>query len=50
MLILRAKARPVFGSSPDYVTEEYIRLESGGDVLVDRMCCMEIKTGKTATQ
>jgi hypothetical protein len=50
MLILRARARPVFGSGYDYVTEEYIRLEQGGTVLVDRMCCMEVKTGNTATQ
>jgi hypothetical protein len=50
MLILRACAWPVFGSSPDYTTEEYIRLEGGGHVLVDRMCCMDMKTRKTATQ
>lgn len=49
MLILRARSRPMFGSI-DYVMEEYMRLEEGGQVIVDRMCCLEVKSGNTATQ
>jgi hypothetical protein len=39
----------MFGSI-DYVMEEYMRLEEGGQVIVDRMCCLEVKSGNTATQ
>lgn len=49
MLILRARSRPMFGSI-DYVMEEYMRLEEAGEVVVDRMCCLEVKSGNTATQ
>lgn len=49
MLILRARSRPMFGSI-DYVMEEYMKLEDGGEVIVDRMCCLEVKSGNTASQ
>jgi len=49
MLILRARSRPMFGNV-DYIMEEYMRLEEGGDVIVDRMCCLEVKSGNKATQ
>jgi hypothetical protein len=49
MLILRARSRPMFGNV-DYVMEEYMKLEDGGETIVDRMCCMEVKSGNKASQ
>jgi hypothetical protein len=34
----------------DYVMEEYMKLEDGGETIVDRMCCMEVKSGNKASQ
>jgi hypothetical protein len=50
MLILRARSKPMWGHGHDYVMEEYMRLEDGGKIIVDRMCCMCIKSGARATQ
>lgn len=50
MLILRARSRPMFGNSHDFIMEEYMRLEDGGQTIVDRMCCLCIKSGLRATQ
>lgn len=50
MLILRARSKPLFGSAHDFIMEEYMRLEEDGEVIVDRMCCLCIKSGARATQ
>jgi hypothetical protein len=50
MLILRARSKPLWGSDHDFIMEEYMRLEDGGKVIVDRMCCLCIKSGRQATQ
>jgi hypothetical protein len=34
----------------EFCYEEYMRLEAGGSIIVVRMCCLDLKTGKTATQ
>uniref|UniRef100_A0A383W3W6 Uncharacterized protein n=1 Tax=Tetradesmus obliquus TaxID=3088 RepID=A0A383W3W6_TETOB len=51
MLILRVEARPPFHRGRiDTISEAYITKEEGGQVLVSRMCCMDLATGKRATQ
>lgn len=50
MLVLRTRTKPMFGSTHDLVQEEYMRLEDEGQLIVDRMCCMEVKSGRKATQ
>lgn len=49
MLVLRARSKPMFGAH-DFIMEEYMRLEEAGQVIVDRMCCLCIKSGNRATQ
>lgn len=50
VLILRAFARPAFSSEVEFITEDYLVLEQGGAVVVDRMCCVEVATGRKAVQ
>lgn len=49
VLILRARSRPMFGNV-DFIMEEYMHLEDGGKVIVDQMCCLEVRSGNRATQ
>jgi hypothetical protein len=51
VLILRVEARPPFHKGRvDTISEAYVTMEEGGQVLVSRMCCMDLATGKRATQ
>lgn len=49
-LIFRVYAKGVWSNEPEYVTEEYNRLEDEGNTIVARQCCKHYATGKTATQ
>jgi hypothetical protein len=49
LLILRALSKPLWGNI-DIVMEEYLRLEESGQVIVDRQCLLELKTGRKAIQ
>lgn len=49
-LILRSNTYPLLSKQHDYVVEDYLRLEDGGKVIVDRMCCYCTKTGRSAEQ
>lgn len=49
-LIFRVWTRPMFSNAVDIITEEYMRLEEGGNVLVARQCCLQVSTGKRAVQ
>jgi hypothetical protein len=40
----------MFGHNHDFIMEEYMRTEEDGKIIVDRMCCVCIKTGARATQ
>jgi hypothetical protein len=40
----------MWGKTPDYVVEDYFKLEQGGKVLVDRMCCFCTRTKRSAQQ
>lgn len=40
----------MWGSDFDIITEEYMRLEDDGQVIVARQCCLDIKSGKRAVQ
>ena len=46
----RVYAHGLFATEPDFVTEEYSRLEDGGAVIVSRQCCRHYASGRTATQ
>jgi hypothetical protein len=51
MLILRVEARPPFHKGRvDTISEAYVTMEEGGQVLISRMCCMDVATGRRATQ
>jgi hypothetical protein len=51
MLILRVEARPPFHRGKvDTISEAYVTMEEGGQVLVSRMCCMDVATGRRAMQ
>lgn len=49
-LYCRVWTRPMFGNDVDLITEEYMRLEEDGQVLVARQCCLDVKSGKRAVQ
>ncbi|KAF6265361.1 RNA dependent RNA polymerase-domain-containing protein [Scenedesmus sp. NREL 46B-D3] len=49
-LILRSETKPAFGRKVDLILEDYLTLEEGGQVIVDRMCCLEVATGRRVTQ
>lgn len=40
----------MFSNEVDIITEEYMRLEEDGQVLVARQCCLDVKSGKRAVQ
>lgn len=42
--------RGLFGREDDYIFEDYIYLEENGNVLVDKMCMLQVATGKTSFQ
>ncbi|WIA30241.1 hypothetical protein OEZ86_000332 [Tetradesmus obliquus] len=50
MLILRSECKPAFGRKVDIILEDYLTLEEGGTVIVDRMCCLEVATGRRIEQ
>jgi hypothetical protein len=49
-LIMRITTKPLFGRMPDFVMEEYCSLEEGGQIIVDRQCCLEPRTGNRCQQ
>jgi hypothetical protein len=49
-LIFRVTVFGLFSSQPDYVCEDYLRLEEGGRAVVTRQCCTQVATGRTAVQ
>jgi hypothetical protein len=49
-LILRTVSRSVRSKEVENITEDYLTLEDNGQVVVDRMCCMHVASGKRATQ
>lgn len=52
-LVLRHETWGLMSRKPDTIVEDYLRLEeddNGVPVIVDRMCCMDCKTGKRAEQ
>jgi hypothetical protein len=49
-LIFRVYARPLWGGEPEYVMEEYSRLEDEGNVIVSRQCCKHYASGRAAVQ
>jgi len=49
-LILRHEAWSYFAKKPDFIIEDYLNLEDNGTVIVDRMCCLNVKTGERAEQ
>lgn len=49
-LILRSHTYPLLSKQPDFVVEDYLSLEDGGNVVVDRMCCFCTRTGRRAEQ
>lgn len=50
MVVLRIEARAAFSGRVEFIVEDYLTLEEGGQVIVDRMCCLEVATGRRATQ
>jgi hypothetical protein len=50
ILILRSECKPAFGRKVDIILEDYLTLEEGGQVIVDKMCCYEVSTGRRITQ
>lgn len=50
MLIARVWQRPAFSDRVEIIMEEYMRLEQGGEVIVDKMTCLHVESGKRATQ
>jgi hypothetical protein len=49
-LILCSECKPAFGRKVDIILEDYLTLEEGGQVIVDRMCCYEVSTGRRIEQ
>eukprot|EP00878_Enallax_costatus_P000450 GHUV01000541.1.p1 GENE.GHUV01000541.1~~GHUV01000541.1.p1 ORF type:complete len:413 (+),score=60.34 GHUV01000541.1:305-1543(+) len=49
-MILRAKAWTWPGNKVQYITEDYATLEDDGQVIVNKMWCLEVETGRTASQ
>jgi len=49
-LILRHEAWSFLAKKPDFIVEDYLTLEDNGTVIVDRMCCLNTKTGERAEQ
>lgn len=50
MLIARVWQRPAFSDRVEIIMEEYMRLEAGGDVIVDKQTCLHVESGKRAMQ
>ncbi|KAF6257129.1 hypothetical protein COO60DRAFT_33644 [Scenedesmus sp. NREL 46B-D3] len=50
MLIARVWQRPAFSDKVEVIMEEYMRLEEGGQVIVDKMTGLHVESGKRATQ
>jgi hypothetical protein len=50
VLILRTVSRSVRSKEVENITEDYLTLEEGGQVVVDRMCCLHLASGKRAEQ
>eukprot|EP00775_Hariotina_reticulata_P010817 gene10817-10973_t len=50
MLVLRHRTRGLFGREDDYIFEDYIYVEEDGNVLIDKMCMLQVATGKTSVQ
>lgn len=42
MLIARVWQRPAFSDRVEIIMEEYMRLEAGGDVIVDKQTCLHV--------
>jgi hypothetical protein len=42
MLIARVWQRPAFSDRVEIIMEEYMRLEQGGEVIVDKMTCLHV--------
>jgi hypothetical protein len=49
-LILRTVSRSVRSKEVENITEDYLTLEDNEQVVVDRMCCMHVASGKRAQQ
>jgi hypothetical protein len=49
-LIFRVYYRPLWGEEPEFVCEEYSRLEDGGRVIVSRQACADLSSGASAVQ
>jgi hypothetical protein len=49
-LIIRHETWSFLGRKPDFIVEDYLTLEEGGKVIVDRMCACNCKTGQRAEQ
>jgi hypothetical protein len=43
-------ARSLWSSEPDFVMEEYNRLDDEGNTIVTRQCCRHYASGRTAVQ
>jgi hypothetical protein len=50
VLVLRTVSRSLVSKEVENITEDYLTLEHNGTVVVDRMCCMHVASGKRATQ
>jgi hypothetical protein len=49
-MIFRVYAKGMFSSEPEYVCEEYSRLEDEGNTIVSRQCGKHFASGRTAVQ
>jgi len=49
-LIFRVYAKSLWGGDPEYVMEEYSRLEDEGNTIVSRQCCTHLGSGRVAVQ
>ena len=49
-LVFRVYAKSMWGGAADFVTEEYMRLEDQGNVIVSRQMCKHLASGKMARQ
>uniref|UniRef100_A0A383WPQ1 Uncharacterized protein n=1 Tax=Tetradesmus obliquus TaxID=3088 RepID=A0A383WPQ1_TETOB len=49
-LVLRTVSRSMMRHEVESVCEDYLSLEEDGQVVVDRMCCMHVASGKRAVQ
>jgi hypothetical protein len=50
VLVLRTVSRSLVSKEVENITEDYLSLEDNGQVVVDRMCCMHVASGKRAVQ